>query len=71
VNGRDKLQGQKLTVGAGVGVAVYPMDGTDANTLLQHADAAMYIAKRRRSGYALYSSLRERTRSIDVVPTPG
>ena len=65
------LAGQKLTVGASVGVSVYPMDGTDANTLLQHADAAMYIAKRRRSGYALYSSLRERTRSIEVVPTPG
>jgi len=34
-----------LTVTASVGVAVYPQDGQDAETLLSHADAAMYQAK--------------------------
>jgi predicted signal transduction protein with EAL and GGDEF domain len=35
-----------LTVGASIGVAVYPDDGADADTLLRRADSAMYAAKR-------------------------
>ena len=35
-----------LTVGASIGVALYPDDGADADTLLRHADSAMYAAKR-------------------------
>ena len=34
-----------LTVGATVGIAVYPGDGDTAETLLKNADAAMYAAK--------------------------
>lgn len=41
-------------VGASVGVAMYPEDGEDAQTLIRHADVAMYTAKRAGSGYALY-----------------
>lgn len=36
-----------LTVGASVGVAMYPEDGDDPDTLLKHADIAMYRAKGR------------------------
>lgn len=32
-----------------VGVAFYPTDGEDADTLLSHADGQMYRMKRRRS----------------------
>jgi diguanylate cyclase (GGDEF)-like protein/PAS domain S-box-containing protein len=39
------LEGHRLTLAASVGIAVYPDDGTDAATLLKHADAAMYEAK--------------------------
>ena len=35
----------QLTVTASIGVATYPQDGTDPETLLSHADAAMYTAK--------------------------
>ncbi len=34
-----------IRVGASIGIAVYPENGTEAKTLLQHADAALYEAK--------------------------
>jgi diguanylate cyclase (GGDEF)-like protein len=39
------LSGQEVRVSCSIGVAVYPNDGDDAETLLMHADAAMYRAK--------------------------
>jgi len=39
-----------VTLKASIGVAVYPDDGADAVTLIRHADAAMYQAKRRGAG---------------------
>lgn len=39
------LDGSMVTVGASVGVALFPEDGDDADTLLRHADMAMYVAK--------------------------
>ncbi|MES7204579.1 GGDEF domain-containing phosphodiesterase, partial [Cutibacterium acnes] len=38
-------EGQELFVTASVGVSFYPDDGTDADTLIKHADTAMYQAK--------------------------
>jgi diguanylate cyclase (GGDEF)-like protein len=35
----------EFNVSCSVGVALYPNDGTDAQTLLKHADSAMYRAK--------------------------
>ncbi len=46
----------QLTVTASVGVAVYPQDGDDPETLLSHADAAMYSAKDQgRNGYYFFT----------------
>ncbi|MCL4819687.1 MAG: EAL domain-containing protein [Vicinamibacteria bacterium] len=39
------VDGRELSAHASVGVALYPQDGTDAETLLRHADTAMYRAK--------------------------
>jgi diguanylate cyclase (GGDEF)-like protein len=45
----------ELTVGATIGIAVYPDDGERADVLLKNADAAMYSAKQRgRGGHAFY-----------------
>ena len=48
-----------LEVGASIGVALSPEHGTDAATLLQRADVAMYAAKDARSGIELYNPERD------------
>ena len=40
------LDGRELVVTAAIGVAVYPQDGELGETLIRHADAAMYRAKK-------------------------
>ena len=39
------LLGQRFHVTASIGVSVYPRDGDDVETLMKHADIAMYEAK--------------------------
>ncbi|MFC5460923.1 putative bifunctional diguanylate cyclase/phosphodiesterase [Massilia niabensis] len=49
------LQGQQLFVSASVGIAAWPDDGADADTLLKSADTAMYSAKNSgRNNYQFY-----------------
>ncbi|HXT34545.1 MAG TPA: EAL domain-containing protein [Chloroflexota bacterium] len=49
------LDGQALHIEASIGVACRPDHGTDATTLLRHADVAMYSAKRTQRGAAIYA----------------
>lgn len=39
------LDGTSVRMGASIGVAIFPDDGDDLDTLLRHADTAMYAAK--------------------------
>nr|MDP2190253.1 EAL domain-containing protein [Rhodoferax sp.] len=39
------IEGKKLHISASIGIAVFPDDGEDADTLLKHSDTAMYHAK--------------------------
>lgn len=52
------LNGHELFLSSAVGIALYPEDGDDLETLLSHADAAMSIAKQTsgREGYRFFSS---------------
>lgn len=47
--------GQECRVAASIGISVYPEHGTDPETLLRHADAAMYAVKAHgRNGYQYF-----------------
>jgi diguanylate cyclase (GGDEF)-like protein len=60
------VDGRQHRLGASVGLARWPRDGTDADELMRHADAAMYDAKERGSGsvrwYSSAASSRSRLR---------
>jgi diguanylate cyclase (GGDEF)-like protein len=45
----------RLEVGASIGSALYPEHGQDAETLIQRADVAMYMAKADHDGHAIYN----------------
>jgi diguanylate cyclase (GGDEF)-like protein len=48
------LSGQRLAISASIGVVSFPEHGSTAADLMQRADVAMYVAKRRRSGPAVH-----------------
>lgn len=50
------LAGHEIIVTGSIGIAVYPEDGQDVETLLKNADMAMYFAKREgRDGFRCYT----------------
>lgn len=47
----------RIRVGTSIGISVFPDDAGDADTLMRHADAAMYVAKQQGDNlYHCYSS---------------
>ncbi len=50
------MEGRELFVSASIGIAIYPNDGSDVDTLLKHSDTAMYFAKEKgRNNYQFFS----------------
>ena len=39
------IQGHSLSIGCSLGISIFPEHGADSETLIKHADAAMYSAK--------------------------
>lgn len=52
-----EVDGASLTVGASIGIAVYPEDGRSGRELLRHADLAMCAAIEQKKGVMLHSQM--------------
>jgi diguanylate cyclase (GGDEF)-like protein/PAS domain S-box-containing protein len=52
------VDGLALPAEASIGIAMFPDHGGDVDTLLRHADTAMYSAKDEKSGYVFYDGSR-------------
>ncbi len=51
------LDGHEVVVSTSIGISFHPIDGGDIESLLKHADAAMYQAKRKgRNRYEVYAA---------------
>ena len=51
------VEGHELYVSASIGIALYPQDGTNIDSLIKHADVAMYHVKGQgKNGYQFYSN---------------
>jgi len=49
------VDGHRISVSASVGMTVFPLDDSDSDTLMRHADQAMYVAKQSgRNRYHLF-----------------
>ena len=57
---------QSIDVSASLGVTLFPDHGQTPSTLLREADIAMYVAKRRGGGFALYSPEQEKISRDDL-----
>ena len=55
-----EVQGQHLDVAASIGVAIFPNDGDDADSLLRRADIALFVAKQGRGTFVRYAPEHEK-----------
>lgn len=60
-----ELSGITLNIAASIGVAVYPKDGIDEQTLIKNADIAMYAAKKEGYGNISFYTERESSKIIE------
>jgi diguanylate cyclase (GGDEF)-like protein len=49
-----EVENHTLSASVSIGIALLPLHGGEVETLLRHADYAMYAAKRTQAGYAVY-----------------
>ena len=67
---RIMVAGREVLVTPSIGIAIYPLDGVELETLIRHADRAMYQAKRGgKNGYHFFDP-RTSGREPDAVHAP-
>jgi diguanylate cyclase (GGDEF)-like protein len=54
------LDDRPMSISASLGISCFPEHGSSAQSLLQRADVAMYLAKSDRAGIAIYEANRDR-----------
>jgi len=54
LSGAITIAGHALNISVSIGISLYPADGGDFDTLLKHADIAMYHAKRERESFSFF-----------------
>jgi diguanylate cyclase (GGDEF)-like protein/PAS domain S-box-containing protein len=59
------IGGKELLIGTSIGISLFPNDGTDADTLMRNADAAMYHAKESGRGNFQFYSIELNARAND------
>ena len=64
------IQGHRLALGISIGISLYPTHGEDAATMMRHAEAAVLLAKRDNSGFAIFSGEDDRD-GIDRIAVTG
>jgi len=62
-----QVSGREVFVTCSVGIAIFPIDGNDRNTLLQHAAVALNVAKERGGDTHCYYSQELNDRSMQYV----
>lgn len=56
-----RIDGDIIQLGASMGVTLYPLDQSDADTLLRHADQAMYQSKQTgRNRYSIFDAVHDK-----------
>jgi len=53
------IDGTSFSIGASMGIALYPEHGPDPSSLLKCADVAMYMAKRNKDEFCVYDEQRD------------
>jgi len=64
------IEQNELIVTASIGIAIYPIDGSDPETLLKNADTAMYQAKQNgRNNYQFFTKTMQETLTRNIQLT--
>lgn len=50
-----QIKGHNIKTTASIGISIYPKDGNDSESLTEHADQALYLAKETRNQFRFYS----------------
>ena len=58
------FEGKELTLGASIGIAVYPQNADNGEVLVHLADTAMYHAKQEKLGFSFYSKSMQQEKII-------
>ncbi len=60
-----EVEGERFTIGASVGISMYPADAKDADHLIRNADSAMYKAKGRGGNCYDFYTARMTSRAVE------